>query len=118
MHQSRRDSVLNRSSQRRGSWRRTRPEMSDTGFTVPDMTGPPSRFDVTVTMDHNGSTLPGLAEFRVRRQARCRAQEHQHHMGTRGPAAHHHCHSPSRRPGRRVRGARRPVASPSRLAVN
>jgi hypothetical protein len=40
-----------------------RPEISDTGITVPDMTEPPSRFDVTVTMDHNGSTLQGLAEF-------------------------------------------------------
>lgn len=27
------------------------------------MTEPPSRFDVTVTMDHDGSTLHGLADF-------------------------------------------------------
>ncbi len=37
--------------------------MSDTGLTVPDMTGPLCCYDVTVTMDHDGSSLAGLAEF-------------------------------------------------------
>ena len=37
--------------------------MSDTGLTVPDMTEPLSCHDVTVTVDHDGSSLYGLAEF-------------------------------------------------------
>lgn len=42
----------------------TRPEMSDIGLRVLGMTEPPSRYDVTITVDHGGGTpLLGLAEF-------------------------------------------------------
>lgn len=37
--------------------------MSDTGLTVPDMTGSVCCYDVTVTMDNDGSSLNELAEF-------------------------------------------------------
>ena len=37
--------------------------MSDTGLTVPDMTEPLCCYDVTVTVDHDGSSLYGLAEL-------------------------------------------------------
>jgi hypothetical protein len=37
--------------------------MSDTGLTAPDMTEPLSCYDVTVTVDHDGSSLYGLAEL-------------------------------------------------------
>jgi hypothetical protein len=37
--------------------------MSDTGFTVPGMTEPPRRYDVTTTVDQDGGLLPNPAEF-------------------------------------------------------
>ena len=45
--------------------------MSDTGLTVLDMTEPLCCYDVTVTVDHDGSSLYGLAELgaAVRRAA-------------------------------------------------
>jgi hypothetical protein len=43
----------------------TRPEMSDTGRTVPVMTEPPFRYDITITEDRDGSRLPDPAEFAV-----------------------------------------------------
>jgi hypothetical protein len=33
-------------------------EMSDTGLTVPGMTGPPRRYDVTITVDQDGGHRP------------------------------------------------------------
>lgn len=42
--------------------------MSDTGLTVPGMNEPPSRYDVTVTVDRDGGTFPGPG--RVRRGSR------------------------------------------------
>jgi hypothetical protein len=39
--------------------------MSDTGLTVPDMTEPPRRYDVTVTVDRDGGHHPNPAEFAV-----------------------------------------------------
>src|SRR5260370_15833636 len=41
----------------------TRLKMSDTGLTVPGMTGPLSRYDVTITVDRDGSDNPNPAEF-------------------------------------------------------
>jgi hypothetical protein len=38
-------------------------EMSYTGLTVPDITEPPRRFDVTITVDRDGDHLPSPAEF-------------------------------------------------------
>ena len=38
---------------------------SDTGLTVPGMTEPPRRYDVTVTVDQDGGHHPGPAEFAV-----------------------------------------------------
>jgi hypothetical protein len=43
-------------------------EMSDTGPTVPGMTGPPRRYDITITVDRDGGHLPGPAEFAVTAQ--------------------------------------------------
>ena len=42
--------------------------MSDTGPTVPGMTGPPRRYDITITVDRDGGHLPGPAEFAVTAQ--------------------------------------------------
>jgi hypothetical protein len=39
--------------------------MSDTGFTVPGMTEPPRRYDITITVDRDGGYLPNPAEFTV-----------------------------------------------------
>jgi hypothetical protein len=39
------------------------PKMSDIGLTVLDMTEPPSRYDVTITVDRDGGHLPNPAEF-------------------------------------------------------
>jgi hypothetical protein len=39
--------------------------MSDTGLTVPGMTEPPRRHDVTITVDRDGGQLPDPAEFAV-----------------------------------------------------
>ena len=39
--------------------------MSDTGFTVPGMTEPPRRYDVTITVDRGGGHPPNPAEFAV-----------------------------------------------------
>jgi hypothetical protein len=39
--------------------------MSDTGLTVPGMTEPPRRYDVTITLDRDGGHLPNPAEFAV-----------------------------------------------------
>jgi hypothetical protein len=39
------------------------PEMSDTGRTVPDMNEPLTRYDVTVTVGCDGSSLPDPAAF-------------------------------------------------------
>ena len=39
--------------------------MSDTGLTVPGMTEPPRRYDVTITVDRDGGHLPDPAEFAV-----------------------------------------------------
>jgi hypothetical protein len=39
--------------------------MSDTGLTVPGMTEPPRRHDITITVDRDGSHLPNAAEFTV-----------------------------------------------------
>jgi hypothetical protein len=39
--------------------------MSDTGRTVPGMTEPPRRYDVTITLDRDGGHLPNPAEFAV-----------------------------------------------------
>ena len=40
-------------------------EMSDTGFTVPSMAEPPSRYDVTVTVARDDGSLPDPAVFAV-----------------------------------------------------
>jgi hypothetical protein len=37
--------------------------MSDTGLTVPGMTEPPRRYDVTITVDRDGGDNPNPAEF-------------------------------------------------------
>jgi hypothetical protein len=38
--------------------------MSDTRLTVPDMTEPPSRYEITITVDHGGGMpIRGLVEF-------------------------------------------------------
>ena len=39
--------------------------MSDTGLTVPCMTELPRRYDVTITVDRDGSSSPNPAEFAV-----------------------------------------------------
>jgi hypothetical protein len=39
--------------------------MPDTGLTVPGMTEPPRRFDVTIIVDKDGGHLPNPAEFAV-----------------------------------------------------
>jgi hypothetical protein len=39
--------------------------MSDIGLTVPPMTEPPRRYDVTITLDRDGGHLPNPAEFAV-----------------------------------------------------
>jgi hypothetical protein len=39
--------------------------MSDTGFTVPSMAEPPSRYDVTVTVARDDGSLPNPAVFAV-----------------------------------------------------
>ena len=41
--------------------------MSDTGLTVPGMTGPPRRYDVTITVDQDGGH-PSPVEFAVAAQ--------------------------------------------------
>jgi hypothetical protein len=42
--------------------------MSDTGLTVPSMTEPPSRYDVTVTVARDDGSLPDPAVFAVAAQ--------------------------------------------------
>ncbi len=42
--------------------------MSDTGLTVPGMTEPPRRYDITITVDRDGGHLPNPAEFAVTAQ--------------------------------------------------
>ena len=42
--------------------------MSDTGLTVPGMTEPPRRYDVTITVDQDGGHHPSPAEFVVAAQ--------------------------------------------------
>ena len=42
--------------------------MSDTGLTVPGMTEPPRRYDVTITVDQDGGRRPNPAEFAVAAQ--------------------------------------------------
>jgi hypothetical protein len=42
--------------------------MSDTGLTVPGMTEPPRRYDVTITVDQDGGHHPNPAEFAVAAQ--------------------------------------------------
>jgi hypothetical protein len=37
--------------------------MSDTGLTVPGMTEPPRRYDITITVDRDGGHLPDPAGF-------------------------------------------------------
>ena len=39
--------------------------MSDTGLAVPGMTEPPRCYDVTTTVDRDGSSSPNPAEFAV-----------------------------------------------------
>ena len=39
--------------------------MSDTGLTVPGMTEPSRRYDITITVDRDGGHLPNPAEFTV-----------------------------------------------------
>ena len=39
--------------------------MSDTELTVPGMTEPPRRYDVTITVDQDGGHHPNPAEFAV-----------------------------------------------------
>jgi hypothetical protein len=39
--------------------------MSDTGLTVPGMTEPPRRYDVTITVDRDGGHRPDPAGFAV-----------------------------------------------------
>jgi hypothetical protein len=39
--------------------------MSDTGLTVPGMTEPPCRYDVTIAVYRDGGHLPNPAEFAV-----------------------------------------------------
>ena len=39
--------------------------MSDTGLTVPGMTEPPRRYDITITVDRDGGHFPNPAEFAV-----------------------------------------------------
>ena len=43
-------------------------EMSDIGLTVSDMTEPPRRYDVTITVDQDGGHHPNPAEFAVAAQ--------------------------------------------------
>ena len=43
----------------------SRPEMSETGLTVPDMNEPLSRYNVTVTVRCDGGCLPDPAAFAV-----------------------------------------------------
>jgi hypothetical protein len=42
--------------------------MSDIRLTVPGMTGPPRRYDVTITVDQDGSHHPNPAKFAVAAQ--------------------------------------------------
>lgn len=42
--------------------------MSDTGLTVPGMTEPPRRYDVTITVDQDGGHHPDPAQFAVAAQ--------------------------------------------------
>jgi hypothetical protein len=43
-------------------------EMSDSGITVPGMTEPPRRYDVTMTVDQDGAHHPNPVEFAVAAQ--------------------------------------------------
>ena len=45
-----------------------RMKMSDIGLTVPGMTEPPHRYDVTITVDGDGGHPPNPAEFAVTAQ--------------------------------------------------
>ena len=42
--------------------------MSDTGLTVPGMTEPPRRYDVTIAVDQDGGQHPNPAEFALAAQ--------------------------------------------------
>lgn len=94
-------------------WTRSRwPGMSGTGLTVPGMTGPSRRYDVTITVDRDGApsqprrvrrgrAASGIGQSGQRCQRAHDRADHQrgHHPGC-GPAR-----SRRRRPGRRVRRA-------------
>jgi len=88
--------------------------MSETGPTVPGMTEPPRRYDVTITVDQDGGHRPNPAEFAVAAQQAGIGQSGQHRQRAHGRADRQHRHSAgrrsargrSRRPSHRVRCAK------------
>jgi len=91
-------------------------EMSDTGLTVPGMTGPSLRYDITITVDRDGGHLPNPAEFAVTAQqaasARGAAIVSAHTAGQIICVVTIHALGPvrgrRRRPGRGLRSAQTP----------
>jgi hypothetical protein len=102
--------------------------MSDTGLTVPGMTEPPRRYDITITVDSDGGHLRDPAEFAVTAQraasARGAAIVSAHTAGASHLRGHHPRLGPvrgrRRRPGRGLRSALQylgQMACPARLAT-
>jgi hypothetical protein len=91
-----------------------RAKMSDIGLTVPGMTEPPRRYDVTVTVDQDGGHHPRPRRVRRGGSAGGIGQSGQHRQRAYGRADRQHRHSSSRRsargrgcrPGRRIRRAK------------
>jgi len=89
-------------------------KMSDTGPMVPGMTESPDRYNVTVTVDRDGGTLPDPADFCRCSPSSCIEQERQRHQCPHSRTNHHHRHSRDlrlarsrgRRPGRGLRCAK------------
>ena len=100
---------------RPGCAARSRPKMSETGHTVPDMNEPLSRYDVT---DRRVREWPPFRPGRVRSRSRPGGMEQvrEHPQRAPGRQGHQRCHGPrarpvrsrSRRQGRRVRRVQAP----------
>jgi hypothetical protein len=83
--------------------------MSDTGLTVPGMTEPSRRYDVTITVDQDGGHHPDPRPVRRGGPAGGMGQIGQHRQRAHGRADRQRRHRPSRRSarGRRRRAGRR-----------
>ena len=70
--------------------------MSDTGLTVPYMTDPPRRYNVTITVNREGDHFMDPAEFAAAAKARGISQSCEHRECTHREPDRQRGHSPGR----------------------